>query len=329
MPTAHTFMCACHLCLHSTSLVLRPAYARLCLVSCITQTPDHQPTPRRLRNVETYKYIAAEVIHGVSNLYFHRYRHLIFHRIPISLIHGVSIFLVSSISRVIATMSMYLNLWSLSMSSIHDHCQCIHFNTFYISAFFLDWSQRVPGSCRCVSTMGWWPRACLRAHALDRRFWRLDNHAGAGGRRRTIQEEVDGWAPALLFWAKSWPWLEPRPLRLFVCVNRRIKKTTRIVCSCVHVSFIICIGDISFHMLKHIHIAHRYLLFLLFCFLPNRVSSMRLQPFPSCNVIAGLALWVFDCVDVRCGHVHCWRWRKSDRAQVSRSCQSQLCIKVF
>ena len=116
--------------------------------------------------------------------------------------------------------------------------------------------------------------------------------------------------------------------RLFVRVNRRIKNTTRIVCSCEHVSFIICIGDISLHMLKHIHIAHRYLFFF-FCFLQNRVSSMRLQPFPSCNVIAGLALWVFDCVDVRCGHVHCWRWRKSDRAQVSRSCQSQLCIKVF
>ena len=169
------------------------------------------------------------------------------------------------VASLIATMSMYLNLWRFAMSSIHDHCQWIHFNTFYISAFFLDLSQRVAHSCRCVSTMGWWV-VCLRAHALDRRFWRLDDHAGAGGRRRTIQDEVDVWAPAMLLPNHC---IHLSFARLFVRVNRRIQKTTRIMCSCVHVSFIICIGDSSLHMLKHIHIAHMYLYFFFLTFFSN------------------------------------------------------------
>ena len=136
---------------------------------------------------------------------------------------------------------------------------------FTYQLFFLDLSQRVAHSCRCVSTMGWWV-VCLRAHALDRRFWRLDDHAGAGGRRRTIQDEVDVWAPAMLLPNHC---IHLSFARLFVRVNRRIQKTTRIMCSCVHVSFIICIGDSSFHMLKHIHIAHMYLYFFFLTFFSN------------------------------------------------------------
>jgi hypothetical protein len=81
-----------------------------------------------------------------------------------------------------------------------------------------------------------------------------------------------------------------------------LKKTTRIMCSCVHVSFIICIGNSSFHILRHIHIANLYLYCCFDMFLQHRVSSMRLQLFPSCNVMVALSM--FDCV------VHCWRWRK-------------------
>ena len=76
-------------------------------------------------------------------------------RFLFSSIHESYIFVAESfndwqVASLIATMSMYLNLWRFAMSSIHDHCQWIHFNTFYISAFFLDLSQRVAHSCRCV-----------------------------------------------------------------------------------------------------------------------------------------------------------------------------------
>ena len=52
------------------------------------------------------------------------------------------------VASLIAT--MYLNLWSLAMSSIHDHCQRIHLNIFYISVFFSTCRNACPIVPLCV-----------------------------------------------------------------------------------------------------------------------------------------------------------------------------------
>jgi hypothetical protein len=154
--------------------------------------------------------IYGEVIHDVSKFDFHRYMFL---------------FLAESsndwqVDSLIATMSMYLNLWRFAMSRIHDHCQwIIHFITFYISAVFLDLSQHVAHSCRCVFTMGWWV-ICLRAHTLDRRFWRLDDDAGAWCRRRTAKE-TETWAvPNVLVHFMTMPRVAPNT-RLWLWRRRK------------------------------------------------------------------------------------------------------------
>ena len=46
----------------------------------------------------------------------------------------------------------------------------------------------------------------------------------------------------------------------------------------------------------------------IYLFIYSRLSSMRLQLFLYLDVMAGLVLWVLDCVAERWRQTHCWRW---------------------